>query len=143
MSPTRTSSRGTGFAALGLSDLLLNAVTALGYEEPTPVQRDTIPLMLAGRDLLAQAATGTGKTAAFALPMIHRLTDGGKKGTGARATRGMVLVPTRELAMQVCEAIHKYARGTGISVVPLYGGSSLEQQIRALQRGVDTVVATP
>jgi len=137
----------SAFPALGLSDLLVTAVTALGYEEPTPVQRTTIPLMLAGRDLLAQAATGTGKTAAFALPMIQRLTEAepaaGKKASRHAVTRGMVLVPTRELAMQVCEAIHKYARGTGVSVVPLYGGSSMDQQIRALQRGVDIVVATP
>ena len=132
--------RGTsdGFAKLGLSEASLAALTALGYEEPTPVQRETIPLLLAGRDLLAQAATGTGKTAAFALPMIQSLAE-----SPSRRPRGMVLVPTRELAMQVCEAIHKYSRGTGIDVAPLYGGSSMEQQIRALRRGVDIVVATP
>ena len=110
-----------------------------GYEEPTPVQRETIPLMIAGRDLLAQAATGTGKTAAFALPMIHALAG----ATGRRRTCGVVLVPTRELAMQVAEAIHRYARGTGLSVVPLYGGASMQQQIRALDRRADIVVATP
>ena len=102
------------------------------------MQRETIPLMLAEHDLLAQAATGTGKTAAFALPMIQRISDGEGK-----APRGLVLVPTRELAMQVCEAIHKYGRGTSLSVAPLYGGSSMEQQVRALRRGVDIVVATP
>ena len=129
-----------GFSSLGLAESLVTAVTALGYEEPTPIQREAIPLILSGRDLLAQAATGTGKTAAFALPMIHHLLqDAGKP----RQTRGLVLVPTRELAMQVAEAIHKYARGTGISVVPLYGGASISQQIRALQRGVDICVATP
>ena len=237
MPATRNTPPSDGFPALGLSDTLLAVVTSLGYEEPTPVQRETIPLMLAGRDLLAEAATGTGKTAAFALPMIQRLTEGiaddeepaegvdsgpdggpnkvrstvgpagrtlsgppaaadkaerakralgiqedrprlvGKKAAAAAAaaadmashkgspheapgtsearstrhkapakrggTRGVVLVPTRELAMQVCEAIAKYARGTGITVVPLYGGSSMEQQVRALQRGVDIVVATP
>ena len=104
-----------GFSTLGLSDVLLGVVTALGYEEPTPVQRQTIPLMLAGRDLLAQAATGTGKTAAFALPMIHRLTEAPHKKGGPR---GMVLVPTRELAMQVCEAIHKYSKGVTLAVAP-------------------------
>ena len=102
-----------GFAALGLNDVLVAAVAALGYEEPTPVQRQTIPLMLAGGDLLAQAATGTGKTAAFALPLIHRLGDdvepGAAKKRGRARTRGVVLVPTRELAMQVAEAMHKYA----------------------------------
>jgi len=147
MASSKKTSPSDGFGQLGLADDLLAALTALGYEEPTPVQRETIPLMLAGRDLLAQAATGTGKTAAFALPMIQTLKGEGRRGTGeggkGEGTRGMVLVPTRELAMQVCEAIHKYARGTGITVVPLYGGSSMEQQIRALKRGVDIVVATP
>ena len=135
-----------GFSTLGLAEPLVATLTALGYEEPTPVQRETIPLMLAGRDLLAQAATGTGKTAAFALPLIQALgRDSGSrirdsKGSGVR---GVVLVPTRELAMQVSEAIHRYARGTGLTVVPLYGGSSMQQQIRALERGADIAVATP
>jgi ATP-dependent RNA helicase DeaD len=149
MTPTRPATAG-GFGGLGLADLLLKAVAALGYEEPTPIQQATIPLMLSGGDLLAQAATGTGKTAAFALPLINRLLDqpdertggGGKRGASVR-TRGLVLVPTRELAMQVAEATHKYARGTGICVVPLYGGASISQQIRALERGADIVVATP
>src|ERR1041384_6725317 len=99
MSAPRIVSTG-GFATLGLGDALVAAVTALGYEEPTPVQRETIPLLLSGRDMLAQAATGTGKTAAFALPMLHRLSmDTGHR----RRTRGLILVPTRELAMQVAE----------------------------------------
>ncbi len=139
------------FADLGLAESLVTAVTSLGYEEPTPVQRETIPVMLSGRDVLAQAATGTGKTAAFVLPMIHRLLDEartaaateGRKASGRRVTRGLVLVPTRELAMQVAEATHKYARGSGVVVLPLYGGASMLQQIRALERGVDIVVGTP
>jgi ATP-dependent RNA helicase DeaD len=124
-------------------------VTALGYEEPTPVQRETIPMMLSGRDLLAQAATGTGKTAAFALPMLQRIDEAGagapRPSTPPRASRtaGLVLVPTRELAMQVAEAIHKYARGGRLSVVPLFGGASMQQQIRSLERGASVVVATP
>ncbi len=128
------------FGALGLIDTLAAAVSALGYEEPTPVQRETIPLLIAGRDLLAQAATGTGKTAAFALPMLQRLAGDpdGKKHTG-----GLVLAPTRELCMQVAEAIHKYAKGVGVKVVPIYGGASISQQIATLQRGVGIVVATP
>jgi ATP-dependent RNA helicase DeaD len=147
--PTARSTDDQGFAALGLSKSLVIAVSALGYEEPTPVQRAAIPPILAGRDLLAQAATGTGKTAAFALPMIHRLQQeppppaAGRKGPAVPRTRGLVLVPTRELAMQVAEATHKYARGTGLIVVPLYGGASMPQQIRALERGADIVVATP
>src|SRR5438093_9232832 len=98
-------SSAAGFAALNVSEALVAAVTTLGYEEPTPVQRETIPLLLSGRDVLAQAATGTGKTAAFALPMLHRLSAA---PTHRPRTRGLVLVPTRELAMQVAEAIHKY-----------------------------------
>ena len=128
------------FTSLGLAAPLVATLSTLGYEEPTPIQREAIPLMLSGRDLLAQAATGTGKTAAFALPMIHRLLE---DGAGRHHTRGLVLVPTRELAMQVSEAIHKYARGTGIQVVPLYGGASMDQQIRSLKRGADIAVATP
>jgi ATP-dependent RNA helicase DeaD len=131
----------TGFATLGLDDALVASVTALGYEEPTPVQRQTIPLMLEGRDLLAQAETGTGKTAAFALPLLHRISKLG--GEDRRHTKGLVLVPTRELAMQVAEAVHKYARGGWLSVVPLYGGAPMVQQIRALVRGAHVVVATP
>ena len=115
-------------------------MTALGYEEPTPVQREAIPVLLSGRDVLGQAATGTGKTAAFALPMLQRIAeDGQERGR----TSGLVLVPTRELAMQVAEAIHKYAKGVGLSVVPLYGGAAMDQQIRALKRGAEVVVATP
>jgi ATP-dependent RNA helicase DeaD len=139
MVPTRRSSA-DGFAALNLSETLVAAVMALGYEEPTPVQRETIPLLLSGRDMLVQAATGTGKTAAFALPMLHRLSTG---AAPRRRTRGLILVPTRELAMQVAEAIHKYARGSGLGVVPVYGGASMAQQVRALERGADIVVATP
>ena len=142
-----TTSAETGFASLGLAPSLVKAVETLGYEEPTPVQRATIPVILAGSDLLAQAATGTGKTAAFALPMIHRLAEETDPGTGKksfrRVPRGLVLVPTRELAMQVSEAAHKYARGAGIVVVPVYGGASMMQQIRSLERGADIVVGTP
>jgi ATP-dependent RNA helicase DeaD len=131
----------TGFGTLGLDEAILASVTRLGYEEPTPVQRETIPLLLEGRDLLAQAATGTGKTAAFALPMLHRLSLLGPEDR--RRTTGLVLVPTRELAMQVAEAIHKYAHGGRLTVLPLYGGASMLQQIRALERGANIVVATP
>ena len=130
-----------GFAALGLDDAIVAAVRALGYEEPTPVQRETIPLLLAGRDLIVQAETGTGKTAAFALPMLHRLSRLGAEDR--RRTTGLVLVPTRELAMQVSEAAHKYARGGRLTVLPLYGGAPMLQQVRALERGANVVVATP
>jgi ATP-dependent RNA helicase DeaD len=128
------------FTTLGLQHELAASVAALGYEEPTPVQRETIPLLLQGRDLLGQAATGTGKTAAFALPMLQRIREGRPK---PRQTCGLVLVPTRELAMQVAEAIHKYAKGVGLTVLPLYGGAPMHQQVRALERGAHVVVATP
>src|SRR5204862_7928227 len=109
--PATPTTSESGFAALGVAADFLTALTALGYEEPTPIQREAIPLLLAGRDVLGQAATGTGKTAAFALPMLQRINeDGGKKGR----TSGLILVPTRELAMQVAEAVHKYAKGLGI-----------------------------
>ena len=128
------------FPSLGLQSELAEGVAALGYEEPTPVQREAIPLLLKGRDLLGQAGTGTGKTAAFALPMLQRIGEG---HPAPRRTCGLVLVPTRELAMQVAEAVHKYAKGVGLSVLPLYGGAPMHQQIRALERGAHVVVATP
>jgi ATP-dependent RNA helicase DeaD len=128
-----------GFAALGLDERLVGALTSLGYEEPTAIQREAIPPLLAGRDVLGQAATGTGKTAAFALPLLQRLGA----AAGERAVRGLILVPTRELAMQVAEAVHKYGRGSELRVVPIYGGQSMGQQLRVLERGVDVVVGTP
>jgi ATP-dependent RNA helicase DeaD len=137
----KSKSSSAGFATLGLDEAIVASVAALGYEEPTPVQRETIPLLLAGRDLLAQAATGTGKTAAFALPMLHRISA--LSAEDRRRTNGLVLVPTRELAMQVAEAVHKYARGGRVTVLPLYGGAPMLQQIRALERGANIVVATP
>ena len=135
-----TAPDGAGFAALGLSAELVATLSGLGYEEPTPIQQQAIPAILEGRDVLGQAATGTGKTAAFALPMIERLSA---KDRPRGAISALVLVPTRELAMQVAEAAHKYGRSRGVSVLPIYGGQSMEQQLRALKRGVDVVVATP
>ena len=128
-----------GFADLGLDDRLVQALVVLGYEEPTPVQRATIPPLLEGRDLLGQAATGTGKTAAFALPLLQRIAVG-KRG---RLPVALVLAPTRELAMQVSEAVHRYGRQLGVRVLPVYGGQPIGRQLTALQRGVDVVVATP
>ena len=128
------------FAALGLDPRLVQALTTLGYEEPTPIQRQAIPPLLAGRDLIGQAAAGTGKTAAFALPLLQRLDALGRQRV---RPSGLVLVPTRELAMQVAEAVHRYGRPFGTSVLPIYGGQSFGQQLRVLERGVDVVVATP
>jgi ATP-dependent RNA helicase DeaD len=128
-----------GFADLTLAPELCNALSGLGYEEPTPIQRAAIPPLLAGRDLVGQAATGTGKTAAFALPVLQRML-----GEGGRAEPfALVLVPTRELAMQVSEAMHRYGRELGARVVPIYGGQPIGRQLRALDRGADVVVATP
>jgi len=126
------------FADLDLRPELLTALTGLGYEEPTPIQREAIPLLVQGRDLLGRAATGTGKTAAFALPLLQRLDR--REGTGPY---GLVLVPTRELAVQVSEAVHRYGRELGARVLPVYGGAPIGRQIRSLERGVDVVVATP
>jgi ATP-dependent RNA helicase DeaD len=133
----------TTFDELGLRAELVAAITALGYEEPTPVQRESIPLLLDGRDILSQAGTGTGKTAAFALPMLQRIAAERPSRRKPGETSGVVLVPTRELAMQVAEAVHKYGKPLGASVLPLYGGAPMHQQVRALQRGVDVVVGTP
>jgi ATP-dependent RNA helicase DeaD len=131
----------SGFASLGLDPSIVSALTALGYEEPTPIQTETIPALIAGKDVLGQAATGTGKTAAFSLPILQRLHDAHRsKSAGPYA---LILTPTRELAMQVAEAIHKYGKAMGVSVLPVYGGAAMSQQLKALQRGVDIVVATP
>jgi ATP-dependent RNA helicase DeaD len=130
-----------GFASLGLDPRLTEALAALGYEEPTPVQRAAIPPLLDGRDVLAQAATGTGKTAAFALPMLHRIGQGGERRDDRPSA--LILVPTRELAMQVAEAVHRYGKALGARALPIYGGADMPTQLRALKRGVDVVVATP
>jgi ATP-dependent RNA helicase DeaD len=132
--------KNNAFQALGLDAALVSVLDELGYEEPTPIQRDAIPALLAGRDLLGQAATGTGKTAAFALPLLQRALA---RKPGSHAPALLVLVPTRELAMQVAEALHRYGRKLGARVLPVYGGQSMTQQFRSLQRGVDAVVATP
>ncbi|MFD8299756.1 DEAD/DEAH box helicase [Streptomyces bauhiniae] len=136
---TNTSDGQVGFADLALAPEIQRALTALGYEEPTPIQQEAIPPLLEGNDLLGQAATGTGKTAAFALPVIQRIAAEGK-GKGPSA---LVLVPTRELAIQVSEAVHRYGTDLGVRVLPVYGGQPIGRQLRELQRGVDVVVATP
>ena len=127
------------FADLGLRPELLAALTHLGYEEPTPIQREAIPPLLQGVDLVGQAATGTGKTAAFALPVLQRI----ERNPGGVGPMALVLVPTRELAMQVSEAMYKYGRDLGARVVPIYGGQPIGRQIGSLSRGVHVVVATP
>ncbi|MFL6096381.1 MAG: DEAD/DEAH box helicase, partial [Blastococcus sp.] len=134
-----TSTDGTTFEHLGLRPELLKALSALGYEEPTPIQQEAIPPLVEGRDLLGQAATGTGKTAAFALPILQVLPAHRRD----RAPIGLVLVPTRELAVQVSEALHRYGKDLGARVLPVYGGAPIVRQLRSLESGVDVVVATP
>ncbi|MBN8232520.1 DEAD/DEAH box helicase [Corallococcus macrosporus] len=128
------------FDALGLKPELVEALTSLGYEEPTPIQAAALPPLLAEKDLLGIAATGTGKTAAFSLPLLQHLKPG---AAAPHSTSALVLVPTRELAMQVSEAIHRYGQKLGVSVLPLYGGQEIGRQLRVLKRGVDVIVATP
>ena len=127
-----------GFASLGLGSRLCETLAALGYEEPTPIQRKTIPRLLDGVDLVGQAATGTGKTAAFALPIVEAIEPG-----GSTAPVALIVTPTRELAMQVSEAIFTYGGKGDIKVVPIYGGQPIHRQLQALRRGVHVVVATP
>ena len=125
------------FAQLGLADALLEAVRDAGYEHPTPIQAQAIPLAIKGRDLIGLAQTGTGKTAAFTLPIINRLLGGPPR------TRTLILTPTRELCVQVEESFTKYGRHSGLQAIAVYGGVPLEPQERALRAGVDVVVATP
>ena len=129
----------SGFAELGLDSRLVEALAGLGYEEPTPIQREAIPPLLAGRDIIGRAATGTGKTAAFALPLLHRLAT----ATARTQPTALVLVPTRELAMQVAESVAKYGKPLGARVLAVYGGQPMDTQVRALYRGIDVIVATP
>jgi ATP-dependent RNA helicase RhlE len=126
------------FAVLGLRPELVRAVSEEGYEIPTPIQRETIPLALAGRDVVGSAQTGTGKTAAFLLPILDRLA----RVPGHRL-RALVLVPTRELAEQVLERAQAYGRHLGLRAAAIYGGVGMEPQTRALVRGLDLAIATP
>ena len=125
------------FRDLGFSEPLLKSILEVGYEEPTPIQLATIPVMLSGRDLIAQAQTGSGKTAAFGLPIIERIDP------KLRRVQALILCPTRELAIQVSEALHKYGRHKEVETLPIYGGQPYERQFRGLQRGPQIVVGTP
>ena len=129
----------TTFAELGLSDAVLAAVDHLGYTEPTPVQAQAIPLALQGRDIIAAAKTGTGKTAAFSLPSLDILARAERK----KAPAMLVITPTRELAMQIQEVCQTIARTRGLRVANVVGGVKIEPQIDRLARGVDVLIATP
>jgi len=125
------------FAALGLGEPALRAVAELGYAQPTPIQEQTIPALVAGRDIIAQAPTGTGKTAAFGLPIVHRLDENELR------PQALVVTPTRELAIQVAEALYAFGKYREMATVAIYGGQPYERQLRALRRGVQVVVGTP
>ncbi len=133
-----TETTADSFDSLGLSEPLRQTINDVGYEAPTPIQLKTIPLLLAGRDVIGQAQTGTGKTAAFALPILQKLDLSQKE------VQALILTPTRELAIQVAEAIHTYAkRLKRVRALPIYGGQAIGQQIRHLESGVNIVVGTP
>jgi ATP-dependent RNA helicase RhlE len=125
------------FADLGLTAPMLKALSDAGYQRPTPIQAQAVPLALKGRDLIGLAMTGTGKTAAFVIPIIERLLGGPKR------TRALILTPTRELCVQVEESFRKYGKHSGLGVIPVYGGVGYDPQVKALRAGVDVVVATP
>ncbi|MCK9497046.1 MAG: DEAD/DEAH box helicase, partial [Dehalococcoidia bacterium] len=127
----------TTFLDLNLDADVLRAIDAQGFEEATPIQAQTIPLLLEGHDVLAQAQTGTGKTAAFALPLVQRVD------TSRREVQALVLAPTRELAVQVAEAVHDLGSTRHVAVLPVYGGQAYDRQLRGLRAGVHVVVGTP
>ena len=137
LTPTEATLLTTTFANLDLRPELVQTAADLGFETPTPIQSALIPVLLDGRDAIGQAQTGTGKTAAFGLPLLHRLVP----GTGA--VQALVLVPTRELAVQVASALYTYGQARGVRVLPVYGGQPYHKQINRLQKGVDVVVGTP
>ena len=127
------------FSDLDLRPELAQTVADLGYESPTPIQAAMIPVLLQGGDAIGQARTGTGKTAAFALPLLHKLAGRDERGT----VRALVLTPTRELAVQVSTAVFTYGKALNVRVLPIYGGQSYQKQIKRIRQGVDVVVATP
>ena len=131
------------FATLGLSEAILRAVTERGYTNPTPIQAQAIPVVLAGSDLLAGAQTGTGKTAGFVLPILHRLTMTPAKTGGRAPIRALVLVPTRELAAQVEESVREYGKYLPLTSMMMFGGVNINPQIQKLRGHVDILVATP
>jgi superfamily II DNA/RNA helicase len=128
------------FTSLNLDVRLLAAIEKSGYEQATPIQQAAIPVILSGKDIMAGAQTGTGKTAAFALPILHKLLD---IEQGSSKVKALVLTPTRELAQQVHKSFKKYAKGTGLKITLAYGGVSLNPQLEALAQGCDILVATP
>ncbi|WP_225026684.1 DEAD/DEAH box helicase [Xinfangfangia pollutisoli] len=141
-SPSTTLSSSTSFADLGLSPRILKALESTHLKTPTPIQAQAIPHIMAGRDLMGLAQTGTGKTAAFGLPLLHRILDIGHP-PGPKHIRALILVPTRELATQIKDNLETFTKGTAVKVVMVVGGASVNRQAQALTRGADVLVATP
>jgi ATP-dependent RNA helicase RhlE len=141
----RPAGDGAAFSNLNLNDNLLHAVRDAGYQEPTPIQVQAIPFALAGRDVMGCAQTGTGKTAAFALPILQRLGSAhqGSNGKKKRRARALVVSPTRELAIQISDSFRTYGRHTGLTNAVIYGGVGQNAQVKAVRAGVDILVATP
>lgn len=131
------------FETLGLSAEILRAVSEKSYSTPTPIQQQAIPLVLEGRDIMAGAQTGTGKTAGFTLPLLHRLMSQGKPGNNRRVIRALVLTPTRELAAQVSDSVETYGKYLPLKSTVIFGGVKINPQIQKLRSGVDILVATP
>ena len=131
------------FDSLGLSADILRAVAEQGYREPTPIQRQAIPVVLSGRDLLASAQTGTGKTAGFTLPLLQKLSTQAASGRGRRPVRALILTPTRELAAQIGENVRDYSKYLELRSLVVFGGVSINPQMMKLRGGVDILVATP
>ena len=129
------------FKSLGLSDPLVQGILATGYTAPTEIQSQAIPAAIEGRDIIGCAQTGTGKTAAFVLPILNRLSH--EHSTKSKAVKSLILTPTRELAIQIEDAIRGYGRFTHLRTLAVYGGVSIQNQFSALRRGVDIIVATP
>jgi ATP-dependent RNA helicase DeaD len=135
---TTTNDTPISFVQLGLKPALLTALTEVGYETPSPIQAACIPALLAGKDVLGEAQTGTGKTAAFALPLLQKID------VSRAVPQALILTPTRELAIQVAEALQRYAKHMpGFHVLPVYGGQSMVVQLRQLSRGAHVIVGTP
>ncbi|MGB2131721.1 MAG: DEAD/DEAH box helicase, partial [Marinobacterium sp.] len=129
------------FASLGLSDAILKAISEQGYDAPSPIQQQAIPAVLEGRDVMAAAQTGTGKTAGFTLPMLERLSKGER--AGANQARVLILTPTRELAAQVAESVATYGKYLQLRSTVVFGGVKINPQMMALRKGVDILIATP
>ncbi|MCF6321175.1 MAG: DEAD/DEAH box helicase, partial [Rhizobiaceae bacterium] len=132
----------TQFKDFGLSNAILKSISAMGYEEPTPIQRDAIPVVLEGHDIMGLAQTGTGKTAAFGLPLVHHLLKDDRRPQ-PKSTAALIVAPTRELVNQIAENLREYTRRTPLRVNLVVGGASIHIQKRKLERGTDILVATP